>query len=162
MSKRTYHTLAFDELSLSLLYDIMALRSEVFVVEQASPYLDPDGHDQGALHVCLLQDGELVGYSRILAPGVKFAEPSVGRIVIKSSLRGTGLGRELVQYSMDALSQEYGTMPIRIEAQHHLHDFYASLGFTVASDIYDWGGIPHIKMISSPQASRVYLIEAET
>lgn len=146
---RTYSTLAFDGLSAALLYDIMALRAEVFVVEQASPYLDPDGHDQQALHICLTEGGALVGYSRLLAPGVKFAEPSVGRIVIRADARGGGLGRELVQYSLEELRRLYGSMPVRIEAQHHLRHFYGSLGFSVASDIYDWGGIPHVKMVSS-------------
>ena len=142
----------FDELSKALLYDILRLRAEVFVVEQNSPYLDLDGLDVHALHHCLFDGEQLIGYARIFAPGVKFDEASVGRIVIAPDYRGTGLGKELVQDCIAEIQTRYAGTAIRIEAQHHLRGFYESLGFMIVSDIYDWGGIPHVKMCTQVAA----------
>ena len=147
-----YQVLSFDKLSTTLLYDILHLRSEVFVVEQNSAYLDPDGMDNAALHLCMLDDNKLIGYARIFAPGVKFDEASVGRLVIDEKYRGDGLGKKLLEYSMARLCKQFPGAPIRIEAQHHLRKFYESLGFVIISDIYDWGGIPHVKMVCSTHA----------
>jgi ElaA protein len=147
-----YQLYSFKELSNTLLYDILALRAEVFVVEQNSPYLDLDGMDEYAHHFCVFDNGTLVGYSRLFAPKVKFEEASVGRIVLSADHRGNGLGRELLQRSMNEVYRLYGNVPIRIEAQHHLHKFYESLGFVIVSDLYDWGGIPHVKMVTQVAA----------
>jgi ElaA protein len=148
----TYQLYRFEELSNALLYDILALRAAVFIVEQNSPYLDLDGMDASALHHCLFEGEKLIGYSRLFAPAVKFEEASVGRIVLHSDHRGSGLGREFLQRSMDEVRRIFGKVPIRIEAQHHLHRFYESMGFVIVSDIYDWGGIPHVKMVTQAAA----------
>jgi ElaA protein len=150
---RRYLISAFDELTVPLLYDILALRSEVFVVEQDAVYMDLDGLDAAALHICLFEDDMFIGYARILPPGCKFEEASVGRIVIAASHRGKGLGKELIQRSMMELANAYGPSPVRIEAQQHLQPFYESLGFTRVSDPYDWGGIPHVKMLCGTEAA---------
>ncbi len=147
-----YHVYRFDELGTSLLYAILALRSEVFVVEQTSPYQDIDGMDEYALHHCVFNGETLIGYSRLFGPQVKFEEASVGRLVLDAQHRGHGLGRELLQRSIDEVRRHFAGAPIRIEAQHHLHKFYESLGFVIVSDIYDWGGIPHVKMVTQVAA----------
>ena len=142
----------FDEMSAGLLYAILALRSQVFVVEQNAVYTDIDGLDQQALHCCLFDGETLAGYSRIFAAGIKFDEASVGRIVLAADFRGKGLGRELIRFSMDELKRIYGNASVRIEAQQHLRGFYESLGFVVVSEPYDWGGIPHLKMVTRAAA----------
>lgn len=146
--EKTYHLLRFNEIDAALLYAILSLREKVFVVEQNAVYTDIDHLDQNSLHLCLFAGSELAGYTRLLPPGVKFAEASIGRIVLEQAHRGGGNGRELVSRSLQAVREHFGPVPIRIEAQQHLQKFYESLGFSVASEAYDWGGIPHLKMLA--------------
>lgn len=143
-----YHLYAFSDLTVPLLYHILALREKVFVVEQNAVYTDIDGLDAECLHLCLFDGESLVGYTRLVPPGLKFDEASIGRIVLEPAYRGGGRGRDIVQYSMEAVVQHFGAVPIRIEAQVHLKSFYESLGFGVVSEAYDWGGIPHVKMLT--------------
>jgi ElaA protein len=139
----TWHVRAFAALSAAELYAIVQLRERVFVVEQKCTYLDADGLDQVATHVWAERDGELVAYLRIVPAGAKFAELSIGRVVTAPSVRGTGLGRELMRRGI----AEAGAVPIRIGAQAHLEAFYNELGFVRASEPYDEDGIPHVEMV---------------
>ena len=139
----TWHVRRFSELTTVELYAIMALRQRVFVVEQNCPYLDADGVDDRSTHVWASRgDAEIVAYLRIVPAGVKFAEVSIGRVITAPEARGTGLGRDLMKRGIAVAGG-----PIRIGAQAHLEKFYAELGFTRASDIYDEDGIPHIEML---------------
>lgn len=139
-----WHNRAFAELSAAQLYAIVALRERVFIVEQNCPYLDADGLDLGAHHLCAESvQGALHGYLRIVPAGAKFDEVALGRIVTAPEARGTGLGRELVRRGLDAV----GNVPVRIGAQAHLERFYGEFGFCRASDVYDEDGIPHIEML---------------
>lgn len=139
---------SFDKLDINLLYAILELRERVFVVEQNAVYTDIDYLDQRCLHVCATISDMLVGYTRLVPPGLKFAEASIGRIVLEPAHRGGGNGRKLVQHSMELVAEHFKNPPIRIEAQQHLQQFYESLGFAVDSQPYDWGGIPHLKMLA--------------
>lgn len=143
-----YRLYTFDDLDVPLLYAILALREKVFVVEQDAVYTDIDWLDQESLHICLFDDNILAGYTRLVPPGLKFEEASIGRIVLEPEYRGGGRGSELVRLSMEQIQQNFGAVPIRIEAQVHLQKFYEALGFGVASEPYDWGGIPHVKMLT--------------
>ena len=143
---------AFSELPTPLLYDILRLRSDVFIVEQNAVYTDIDGLDEHALHLCIMDGDTLAGYARLFAPGIKFDEASVGRIVLAPLYRGQGMGKYLVQTGMDEIRRRHPHAAIRIEAQQHLRGFYESLGFTVVSAVYDWGGIPHVKMSTQAAA----------
>jgi ElaA protein len=138
-----WHERAFDELSVAELYAILALRSRVFVVEQNCPYLDADGYDAMSRHLWAEADGAIHAYLRLVPPGVKFAELSIGRVVTAPEARGTGLGRVLMQRGLAAA----GPVPVRIGAQAHLERFYGELGFRRASEPYDEDGIPHIEML---------------
>ena len=142
-----YRAFQFCDLPNQLLYDILALRAEVFVVEQNSAYLDPDGIDAECIHICLMENDTLIGYARIVPPGVKFTEASIGRFVLDAAPRGHGTGKKLFAHSIEELRKRFGNVSIRIEAQHHLRDFYTAFGFSIDSEIYDWGGIPHVKML---------------
>ena len=137
----------FAELSSVQLYTIFAARQAVFVVEQNSPYLDLDGKDLDAEHLIAWSGDEVAAYLRLLAPGMSYQEPSLGRIITTKIGRGTGLGRELVARGLQRIYELYPTLPVRIGAQAHLQKFYGSFGFVQSSEPYDEDGIMHIEML---------------
>jgi ElaA protein len=136
----------FDGLSTVELYTILQLRNEVFVVEQNCVYLDTDGKDQDAWHLMGMEEGKLVAYTRILAPGVAYPDPAIGRVVTSPSKRRSGLGKELMKRSIEYCEHIFGNIPITLAAQVYLKNFYESLGFRTIGDEYSEDGIPHIKM----------------
>jgi len=136
----------FDELTTAELYAILQLRSEVFIVEQNCVYLDPDGKDQFAWHLIGIEEGKLTAYTRILAPGVVYPDPAIGRVVVSPSKRRSGLGIELIKRSIEHCKNLFGNTSITLSAQVYLKNFYESLGFRVNGDEYLDDGIPHIKM----------------
>lgn len=143
----TWHILAWNELSTETLYAILALRAEVFVVEQNCPYQDVDGKDLKSLHVCGYSDsGELFAYARLVQPGVSYDEWSIGRVVTSSRVRRTGAGEELMSTCM-AHFNEHQISAVRISAQSYLHDFYAKFGFARVSEEYLEDDIPHMEML---------------
>ena len=140
-----WHQRPFDALSVRQLYAIMALRAQVFVVEQRCAYQDADGCDAASRHLWAEQPvGTIVAYLRILPAGVKFAEVSLGRVITAPEVRRSGLGRELMRRGIAAVGEH---VPIRIGAQAYLERFYAEFGFERTSALYDEDGIPHIEML---------------
>ena len=142
---------AFPELSVDELFELLALRQEVFVVEQRSIYQDVDGYDRGSYHL-LGTTGEpdrpvLSAYLRVLPPGLKYPEVSFGRVVTAPSLRRRGQGKELVEKGLAFIEAHYPHMPIRIGAQEYLRRFYEGFGFRAVGDVYDEDGIPHVDML---------------
>jgi ElaA protein len=140
-----WHTLQYTELDRDDLYDIMRLRQEVFVVEQNSAYLDADGVDLQAVHMLCREEGRLIAYQRLIQPGIKYSESSMGRIAVQPDLRGKDLGRELVKRGIEH-NLSLWPADICISAQAHLQKFYRSMGFVSEGDIYAEDGIPHCKM----------------
>ncbi|EJG02485.1 GNAT family N-acetyltransferase [Flavobacterium sp. F52] len=138
---------SFDELTNHELYDMLRLRSDVFVVEQNCPYLDLDNKDQKGFHLLYYVDNELAGVTRLLPKGISYDEVSIGRVVIAKSHRGLGLGVKLMEASIEGCEEKFGKGPIRISAQYHLSNFYQSLGFVEQGEVYDEDGIPHIGML---------------
>jgi ElaA protein len=138
---------ALEELSTRQLYELLAVRSEVFVVEQACLYRDMDGLDVAAMHLIGWSGTVVAAYTRILAPGTAFAEPSIGRVLTAKAFRAGGLGRELFARSIARVEGLYPGQPIRIGAQSYLERFYASFGFAKDSEEYIEDGIPHIEMV---------------
>ncbi|WP_295128014.1 GNAT family N-acetyltransferase [uncultured Chitinophaga sp.] len=139
---------SFTDLTPNELYDILHLRSAVFVVEQNCVYQDMDYNDQQALHLMGFDDtGKLAAYTRLFPAGVTFEMASIGRVLTGPSARGTGAGKELMQVSIDAVEAVWGKGPIKIGAQQYLKKFYESFGFEQVSDIYLEDGIEHIKMV---------------
>lgn len=138
---------SFDALTPNELYQILTLRSEVFVVEQQCVFLDMDQKDQKSEHLMIWEEKNLVAYCRILPAGISYTEPSIGRVVSSPKYRGTGAGRVLMQKAIEIARQRYGNQPIRIGAQLYLKKFYSSLGFEAQGDIYLEDGIEHIEMI---------------
>jgi ElaA protein len=139
----------FNDLSAGELYQIMALRQEVFVVEQNCPYLDADGKDVGAWHcMCRDEQGDLVAYTRLLPKGLSYEHyPSIGRVVNSPAVRGTGVGRLLMKKSIALCVRIFGNESIKIGAQRYLLQFYESLGFRSTGEEYMEDGIPHVKMV---------------
>lgn len=136
----------FNELSLEELYQIMSLRSEVFVVEQNCVYQDLDHKDQIALHVCGFYNDKLVSYSRLFDAGVYFENPAIGRVIVSKIARNFSIGHDLMKKSISVISEFYGSESITISAQVYLTKFYEQHGFILVGDEYLEDGIPHIEM----------------
>lgn len=137
---------AYEALSLDDLYDALALRCRVFVLEQG-PYLDPDGVDRRSWHLLGRDDGgALQAYLRVVEPGVKYEEPSIGRVITSPEVRGRGLGRMLMHEGIARCASAWPGQGIRINAQARLERFYAELGFATVGEPYLDDGIPHIEM----------------
>jgi ElaA protein len=137
----------FQELSTEELYQILRLRSEVFVVEQQCIWLDCDNKDQESYHIMGWQGKELYAYTRILPAGLAYQEISIGRVATSQKARGTGIGRILMQKSLDTVESIFGKQVIKIGAQLYLQKFYESLGFVQTSEVYIEDGIDHIEML---------------
>ena len=138
----------YEALTLDDLYDLIQARIEVFVVEQDCPYQDVDGRDRDALHLFAKSPaGAVLAYARITAPGVRFDEPSIGRVITTQPGRGKGLGRALMVRAIEAIESHYPASPIRISAQQYLEGFYSSLGFETVSEPYLEDNIPHVEML---------------
>lgn len=139
---------AFRQLSPDELYAILRLRSEVFVVEQTCVFQDMDNKDQDSHHLMgWNDDGSLAAYTRLIPAGVAYEIPSIGRVVTSPAARGGGLGRVLMERSIDEAHRLFGSLPVKIGAQLYLKKFYSSLGFQQTSDVYMEDGIEHIEMI---------------
>ncbi len=138
--------LPFHELSNTDLYDLLKLRSAVFVVEQDCVFPDMDDCDQEAMHVLVKVDGELVAYTRLLPAGFKYKGTSIGRVVTAASVRRDGYGRLLMEESIKHCVALWPGETIMISAQQYLEKFYRSFGFETKSEPYLEDGILHIEM----------------
>ncbi len=136
----------FNALSLSELYSLLLLRSEVFVVEQNCVYQDIDGKDQKALHLIGEFDGKIVAYARLFKPGDYFENASIGRVVIQPNYRDKKWGHEMMQQAIAGIETHFGETKITISAQEYLQKFYESNGFVKTSEMYLEDDIPHIEM----------------
>jgi ElaA protein len=144
---------AFDALSVHELYDVLQLRSEVFVVEQNCVFQDIDGSDAQAMHVLgqrAAGDRQLLAYARCFPAGIKFAEASIGRVVTRSDVRGSGLGHLLIEQAVSMVCSLWGTQAIRIGAQAHLAKYYRGHGFVDVGVAYIEDGIDHLEMVWQP------------
>lgn len=129
------------------LYAVVAARVAVFIVEQTCIYQDLDGLDHAADHLVGWSDTDVAAYLRVLGPGTRFPETSIGRVITTKKYRRAGLGRLAMTMAIERIAQRYPLQPIRISAQTYLENFYASFGFQVASDEYLEDGIPHVEML---------------
>ncbi|WP_224488134.1 GNAT family N-acetyltransferase [Robertkochia flava] len=139
----------FKELSIDQLYEMLRLRSEVFVVEQDCVYQDIDNKDQKAIHVLGYENGTLAAYTRIFNAGDYFERPSIGRVIVKMEYRKQNLGHEILRASIQTVETLYGHQTIEISAQTYLEKFYNVHGFLAVGETYLEDGIPHVRMIRS-------------
>lgn len=136
----------YEELTSDDLYAILNLRARVFIVEQNSAYLDPDGKDKCALHLCGFFKDSLIAYCRIFKRGMYFEEASIGRVVTDKNYRASGIGKTLMEKAIQLEKTVYGEETIVISAQLYLQGFYESLGFVRISDVYIEDTIEHVRM----------------
>jgi ElaA protein len=136
------------DLAIEQLYEILRLRTEVFVVEQQCPYQEVDGQDlQGdTCHLMAWQDDRLIAYLRLLDPDTQGGDVVIGRVVIAASARGTGLGHEMLAEALEQAERNWPAVPIFLSAQAHLQGYYARYGFVAFGEEYVEDGIPHIGM----------------
>ena len=138
----------FDDLSTRELHDILQARAEVFVVEQRCAFQDVDGADPASWHLMgRSPDGRLAAYCRLVPPGAKFAEPSIGRVITLGAARGTGSGRELMRQAIAHTDKLWPGRALRIGAQRHMERFYGAFGCETVSEPYDEDGIMHVEML---------------
>jgi len=136
----------FNELSLQELYQIMQLRSFVFIVEQNCVYQDIDGKDEKALHLIGTFQNQIVAYARLFNKGNYFETASIGRVVIHPDFRDRKWGHEMMQTAILGIKNHFGESKITISAQLYLKKFYETNGFIQTSEMYLEDDIPHIEM----------------
>ena len=137
----------FEELDKNELYAIAKLRQEVFIVEQNSVYLDLDDLDQAAIHYLdYCQTDSLKVYGRYRKPA-ELDQINIERVVMHPSVRGKGLGKKLMKKMTTDIKIHFLETPIALSSQVEACEFYHSLGFESVGDVYDDGGIEHIKMV---------------
>ncbi len=140
----------YPDLSLNEFHDIIALRIEIFVIEQDCPYQELDGKDKLAFHLFYEYGGKIVGTTRILPPGISYDEVAIGRVVIHADYRGSGMGKKIMEDSMAFVKEEFGDVAVRLSAQKHLEKYYGNHGFVGTGKEYLEDGIPHIEMLYKP------------
>ena len=136
----------FEALSVHELYDLLRLRSEIFVVEQNCVYLDLDGKDKVALHLFGEFEGKIVAHARLFKAGISFDKASIGRVVVDANYRDKKWGHELMREAIAGVFLHFGESQITIGAQLYLKKFYESHGFVQISEMYVEDDIPHIEM----------------
>lgn len=137
----------FEELSASELYEILRVRTEVFIIEQHCNYQDEDNYDQKAIHLFAENNGEILAYCRLFHKGIKYPEASIGRVLTTQKARGKNLGKLLIKYAIETIENRFRTSEIRISAQDYLLKFYGDFGFQDTGKKYLEDEIPHTEMV---------------
>ncbi|PRX56894.1 GNAT family N-acetyltransferase [Flagellimonas meridianipacifica] len=141
------HIKTFTELTKDELYAILALRCEVFVLEQECAYQDVDYKDQEAIHLLGMKEGKIVAYTRMFKPGDYFEHTSIGRVVVRNEERQYGYGKEIMEATLAEIKKSFPKGPIELSAQTYLKKFYTELGFVERGEEYLEDGIPHVRMV---------------
>ena len=142
------HKKAFSDLTLDELYELLRIRSEVFVVEQDCVYQDMDGDDQASIHLWLTENEKVVALCRVCPAGTHLSEVSIGRVV--TTERGKGYGKRIMLEGIAAAKECFNAKIIEIEAQEYAKGFYEQVGFRQSSAPFILDGIPHIRMTYQP------------
>ena len=142
------HIKKFQELTVDETYNILKLRSEVFVVEQNCVYQDLDGKDDRAMHLFYKEENEMIAYTRIFQKGDYYPEnPSIGRVVVSKKERGKEIGKSIMKESILYIKNNHNSKSIELSAQKYLDKFYKELGFYRVGEDYLEDGIPHQRML---------------
>jgi ElaA protein len=142
-----WKTKPFEALTVNELYDLLKLRSEIFVVEQNCVYLDLDGKDKIALHLYGEFEGKIVAHARLFKAGISFDNASIGRVVVDAKYRDRKWGHDLMREAIVGIKFHFNESKITIGAQLYLKKFYESHGFVQTSEMYLEDDIPHIDMV---------------
>lgn len=144
MQETIFHKKSFGELTTDELYELLRVRSEVFVVEQNCVYQDLDGDDQKAIHLWMTTGDKTVAVARVCPAGTHMTEISIGRVI--TTVRGKGYGKQIMMHAIETAVEHFGATHIDIEAQEYAKGFYEGVGFRQSSESFMLDGIPHIKM----------------
>jgi len=150
MFKLVWEAKTFQQLPSTQLFDLLKLRVDVFVVEQQCAYPELDEYDRHpeTRHLSGRNEGgQLIAYTRLLPPGLRYPEVNLGRFVVKADFRKQGVGHQLLQAALKKISRCWSKTPIRISAQDYLQAFYERYGFLRVSEVYLEDGIPHVEML---------------
>ncbi len=142
-----YQWSRLSDLSALQVHQLLQARTSVFVIEQQCIYLDADEYDLVAWHLIAWAGDKIAACLRVIGPGEKYAEASIGRVLTRSEYRGTGLGKQLMSEGLQRLSAQFPETNVRISAQAYLQRFYESFGFAVSSAPYLEDDIPHVEML---------------
>ncbi|MFQ3545108.1 GNAT family N-acetyltransferase [Halobacillus rhizosphaerae] len=137
----------FNKLTTNELYEILKVRTEIFVVEQECPYPEVDGRDKECLHVWIEEEGEISAYCRLVPPVKYGGNYSIGRVLVVKGKRGAGYARSIMNKAIELLKEEGHTEFIFLQGQEHLRNFYGSFGFKEVSEVYLEDDIPHVDML---------------
>jgi len=148
MEKIIWQSKAFKDLTVDEYFEIIFLRTEIFVVEQDCPYQEVDEKDRQSFHLFgRAENGEVIGVTRILPQGISYDEVSIGRVALKKAFRGKGIADVLMIESFNFIKKEFGEVPIRISAQEYLLKYYSKHGFKQVGEMYLEDDIPHVEMV---------------
>lgn len=150
----TYTWSRLSDLTALELHEIIKAREAVFVVEQQCPYQEADDMDLHAWHLRVALDGALAAYIRVVDPGIKYEQPSIGRVLTLPAFRRLKIGRALLGEGIRFTEATFPGKGIKIGAQVYLRDFYESFGFQPVSEVYIEDGIPHMDMVRPSQSAR--------
>ncbi len=143
----------FDALNLLQLYQIMQLRQRVFILEQQSLYDDLDNQDQAATHIMYYDGAKLAAYARIIPPHLSDDQVSIGRVVVHGQYRGQGWGAAVFETALEQAQRQYPNLAVKLSAQVDAQALYHRFGFRAVGEVYDDGGIPHVKMVLAPASA---------
>jgi len=138
--------LKLDQMEPGLLYDMLALREAIFVVEQKCIYQELDGLDKTAEHLLAMQNGEIIACLRSLPPAGGEDQIRVGRVAVSSDWRKKGIARLMMRKAIEKARCDYPSSGVCLNAQTYLQGFYMSLGFQLNGDEFLEDGIPHVPM----------------
>jgi ElaA protein len=148
MEKVNWTTKHFKDLSVDEYFEILHLRTAIFVVEQDCPYQEVDEKDRKSYHLFgKSENGEVIAVTRILPKGISYNEISIGRVALKKEYRGKGIAGELMKESLMFIEKQFGKEDIRISAQTYLFNYYSKFGFQSVGEEYLEDNIPHIEML---------------
>lgn len=126
---------SFDELTKTELYEILLLRSEVFVEEQGNRYQDLDRIDYDSLHIFYEEENHSVsGCLRIFSKMDEEGTVQIGRVVTAGKSRGKGLGEELMKTAEKTAKERFGAKELYLTGRKSALGFYLKCGFYTASD----------------------------
>jgi ElaA protein len=150
MEKIIWQTKAFKDLSVDEYFEILFLRTEIFVVEQDCPYQEVDEKDRQSFHLFgRAENGEVIAVTRVLPQGISYNEVSIGRVALKKTFRGQGIADVLMIESFNFITKQFGNVPIRISAQEYLLKYYTKHGFNQVGEMYLEDDIPHLEMLKT-------------
>jgi ElaA protein len=148
----SWHWQKLEEMQPRLIYELLAFRESVFVVEQACPYQELDGRDLQAWHLLGQRSGHILACLRVLPPPASSKRYRIGRVAVEEAARGKGFAKDMLVMAELRIAEHAADAEIVLDAQTYLLPFYQALGYSVSGDEFLEDDIPHVPMQKSLQA----------